>query len=189
VEAEHAHHNGKVIGNDRHYGVLSSEASQRRAVQLDAVGQFVEFTMPIKANSIVVRYSVPDTPGGKDVQVRDAHIDLSVDNNKLKTLTFTSKYSWYYGAYPFNNRPGGQIPHHFYAEVRTMFDKAYPKGTKVKLQVTSTQQSPTFTIDLADFELVDAPHPQPPGSLSVTDASYGADPTGKTDSTKAFQKL
>ncbi len=99
MEAEHAHHNGKVIGNDRHYSVLSSEASQRRAVQLDAVGQFVEFTMPIKANSIVVRYSVPDTHGGKDVQVRDAHIDLSVDNNKLKTLTFTSKYSWYYAAY------------------------------------------------------------------------------------------
>src|SRR2546425_1053072 len=83
VEAEHAQHNGQIIGNDRTYGKLSSEASQRRAVTL-------------------------------------------------------------------------------------------------------TQESPTFTIDLADFELVDAPYPQPPGSLSVTDA--GADPTGKTDSTKAFQK-
>ena len=185
VEAEHAHHNGKVIGNDRRYGQLSSEASQRRAVQLNAVGQFVEFTMPIQANSIVVRYSLPDTPDGKG---RDAPIDLYVNNNKLKTLTMTSKYSWYYGGYPFNNNPGEQNPHHFYDEVRTMFDKAYPKGTKVKLQVTSTQQSPTFTIDLADFELVAASYPQPTGSLSVTDASYGADPTGKTDSTKAFQK-
>jgi hypothetical protein len=59
--------------------------------------------MPIQANSIVLRYSLPDTPDGKG---RDAPIDLYVDNNKLKTLTFTSRYSWYYGAYPFNNNPG-----------------------------------------------------------------------------------
>ena len=76
VEAEHAHHNGKIIGNNRTYGLLSSEASQRLAVQLYALGQFVEFTMPIKANSIVVRYSIPDTPQGKDVSIRDAPIDL-----------------------------------------------------------------------------------------------------------------
>ena len=65
VEAEHAHHNGQVIGNERTYGKLSSEASGRRAVQLNAVGQFVEFTMPVRANSIVLRYSIPDSPDGK----------------------------------------------------------------------------------------------------------------------------
>jgi hypothetical protein len=183
VEAEHAHHNGQIIGNDRTYGQLSSEASQRRAVQLNAVGQYVEFTMPIQANSIVVRYSLPDTPDGKG---RDAPIDLYVSNNKLKTLTFTSRYSWYYGAYPFNNHPGEQNPHHFYDEVRTMFDKTYPQGTKVKLQVTSTSESKTFTIDLADFELVGAPINKPDNSLSVID--FHADPTGKTDSTAAFQQ-
>lgn len=57
VEAEHANHNGEVIGNDRHYGQLSSEASGRRAVTLNSVGQYVEFTTPIESNSIVVRYS------------------------------------------------------------------------------------------------------------------------------------
>ncbi|MBM6588374.1 hypothetical protein, partial [Streptococcus pneumoniae] len=96
-EAEHAHHNGQIIGNDRTYGQLSSEASQRRAVQLNSVGQYVEFTMPIQANSVVIRYSLPDSSDGKG---RDAQIDLYVDNHKFKTLTFTSKYSWYYGGYP-----------------------------------------------------------------------------------------
>jgi hypothetical protein len=182
VEAEHAHHNGQIIGNDRHYGVLSSEASQRRAVQLNAVGQYVEFTMPIQANSIVVRYSIPDSPDGKG---RDAPIDLYVNNNKLKTLILTSRYSWFYGSYPFTNNPSQPNPHHFYDELRTMFDKTYPQGTKVKLQVTSTSQSPTFTIDLADFELVGPPIAKPANSLSVID--FHADPTGKTDSTAAIQ--
>jgi hypothetical protein len=66
-----------------------------------------------------------------------------------------------------------------------MFDKTYPQGTKVKLQVTSISQSPTFTIDLADFELIGAPIKQPANSLSVID--FKADPTGKTDSTAAIQ--
>ena len=35
-----------------------------------------------------------------------------------------------------------------------MFGTTYPAGTKIRLQVSSTAQSPTFTIDLADFEQV-----------------------------------
>jgi hypothetical protein len=187
VEAEHADHNGQLIGNDRHYCNMSSEASARRAVTLSAVGQYVEFTTPIEANSIVVRYSIPDTAEGKDHSVRLADIDLLVGGTKLTPLTLTSKYSHYYGGYPFSNNPGSNH-HHYYDTVRALLDKSYPKGTKVKLQVSSVDKSPSFTIDLADFELIGAPIPQPSGSLSVTDAAYGADPTGKTDSTKAFQK-
>jgi alpha-1,3-glucanase-like protein len=40
-------------------------------------------------------------------------------------------------------------------------------------------------VDLADFELVAPPAPQPTGSLAVTD--FGADPTGRLDSTTAFR--
>ena len=64
VEAEHAHHNGKVIGNSRLFNKLEAEASQRRAVTLDRAGQFVEFTLPIEANAMVIRYSIPDTNQG-----------------------------------------------------------------------------------------------------------------------------
>ena len=109
-----------------------------------------------------------------------------MDGKKLKSLTFTNKYSWFYGAYPFQNSPG-QNPHHFYDEVRTLLDKTYPAGTKVKVQVSSTDKSPSFTIDLADFELVGSPLPKPSGAISVTDSPYNADPTGKVDATKAFQ--
>lgn len=184
VEAEHSHHNGKEIGNNRTFGTLSSEASGRRAVQLSSPGEYVEFTMPIRANSIVVRYSIPDSSDGKGI---DTNIDLIVNGQKIKDLPLTSRFSWYYGSEPpFTNDPKDGNPSHFYDEVRTLFDKTYHAGTKVRVQVGSNCTSPTYTIDLADFELVGPPHKAPENSISVLD--YGADPSGTQDSTKAFQK-
>ncbi|MFE2913042.1 discoidin domain-containing protein [Kitasatospora indigofera] len=182
-EAEYAATNGSVIGPDRLYGHLPSEASGRQAVTLNAVGQYVEFTLTAPANSIDFRYSLPDTADGKG---RDASMDLLVNGSKLKSVDVTSKYSWYYGGYPFNNNPGDTNPHHFYDETRTMFGTSYPAGTKIRLQVSSTAQSPSFTIDLADFEQVGTPIAKPAGALDVV-ADFGADPTGATDSTAKFQ--
>ena len=61
-EAENAHTNGTVIGPDRTAYTLPAEASGRAAVRLTP-GQYVEFTLPHKANAITVRYSIPDAPG------------------------------------------------------------------------------------------------------------------------------
>lgn len=59
-------------------------------------------------------------------------------------------------------------------------------GSKVRLQVSSTSDSPTFTIDLADFEQVGAPIGKPSGALDVV-SDFGADPTGASDSTAKIQ--
>ncbi|WP_449341723.1 discoidin domain-containing protein [Streptacidiphilus cavernicola] len=182
-EAEYAATNGTVIGPDRLYGHLASEASGRQAVTLSATGQYVEFTLTAPANSIDFRYSIPDSADGKG---RDASIDLLLNGSKLKSVPVTSKYSWYYGGYPFNNNPGDTNPHHFYDETRTMFGSTMPIGTKVRLQVSSVAQSPTFTIDLADFENVAPPIAKPAGAIDAV-ADYGVDPTGATDSTAALQ--
>ncbi|WP_425559977.1 discoidin domain-containing protein [Kitasatospora paranensis] len=182
-EAEYAATNGTVIGPDRKYGNLPSEASGRQAVTLSATGQYVEFTLTQPANSIDFRYSLPDTADGKG---RDASMDLLVNGSTLKSIPVTSKYSWYYGGYPFNNNPGDTNPHHFYDETRTLLGQTYPIGTKIRLQVSSTAQSPTFTVDLADFENVAAPIAKPAGALDVV-SDFGADPTGATDSTAKFQ--
>ena len=104
------------------------------------------------------RYSIPDTSNGTG---RDASIDVRA-GSEVKAVPVTSKYGWYYGGYPFNNNPGDTNPHHFYDEARTMFGTTYPAGTKVRIQVSSTAQSPSFTIDLADFELVGDPIGKPP---------------------------
>lgn len=182
-EAEYAATNGTVIGPDRLYGHLPSEASGRQAVTLNAVGQYVEFTLSAPANSIDFRYSLPDSADGRG---RDASLDLLVNGSRLKSVDVTSKYSWYYGGYPFNNNPGDTNPHHFYDETRTLLGSTLPAGTKIRLQVSSTAQSPSFTIDLADFENVAAPIARPAGALDVV-TDFGADPTGATDSTARFQ--
>jgi len=182
-EAEYAATNGTVIGPDRLYGHLPSEASGRQAVTLSAVGQYVEFTLSAPANAVDFRYSLPDTADGRG---RDASIDLLANGSKLKSVDVTSKYGWYYGGYPFNNNPGDTNPHHFYDEARSMFGSTLPAGTKIRLQVASTAQSPTFTIDLADFENVAPAMAKPAGALDVV-SDFGADPTGASDSTAKFQ--
>ncbi|MDH2424936.1 discoidin domain-containing protein [Sphaerisporangium sp. TRM90804] len=181
-DTAHATHNGQVIGPDRIYGRLPSEASGRRAVRLSAVGQYVEFTLTKPANAMVVRYSIPDSPSGTGLTTP---VELRVNGSRLKDLSFTSRYGWYYGGYPFTNQPGNN-PHHFYDETRTMFGSTLPAGAKVRIQVSTTAVTNSITVDLADFELVPAPIGRPSGSLSVDD--FGAVRNGTTDSTAAFQR-
>lgn len=181
-EAEQADTDGTLIGPDHTYLSLPAEASGRRAVTLDAVGEYVEFTLTEAANAMTLRYSIPDSADGTGL---DATIDLLVDGAEVQQLPLTSRYGWYYGSYPFTNDPGAGDGHHFYDHVRTMFDRTLEAGTTVRVQVSSTDPSPTFTIDLADFELVPEPIARPDGSLSVVD--FGADPTGREDATAAFQ--
>ncbi len=178
IEAEDAATNGAVIGSDRLYTHLPSEASGRKAVTLNS-GQYVEFTLPKAANAMSVRYSIPDSSAGTG---QDTSVGVLVNGSKLKDLTFTSKYSWYYGGYPFSNDPGAGSPHHFYDETRTMFGSTLAQGAKVRIQASG---SVPVTVDLADFEQVAAPIAQPAGSLSVDD--FGAAKNSATDSTAAFQ--
>jgi hypothetical protein len=180
-EAEQAATNGSVIGPDRTFGTLPAEASGRRAVRLDAVGEYVEFTLGAPANAMVVRYSVPDNAAGTGIT---APVDVRVNGAVTQTLQFTSRYGWFYGSYPFTNNPAAGNPRHFYDEVRTRFSSTLAAGTRVRVQVSSTGVSPWFVIDLADFELVGAPLPRPANSVSVTE--HGADPTGVADASNAF---
>ncbi len=180
IEAEDTAHSGQVIGPDRIYGRLPSEASGRRAVTLDSSGEYVEFTLTRPANAMSLRYSVPDNASGTG---QNTTASLRLNGTHLKDLTLTSKYGWYYGGYPFNNNPGDTNPHHFYDETRTMFGSTLAAGAKVRVQFTG---GIPVTVDLADFEVVGAPIGRPAGSLSVDD--FGAVKNNTSvDNTAAFQ--
>ncbi|WP_433306461.1 choice-of-anchor D domain-containing protein [Actinoplanes sp. CA-030573] len=174
VQAENATTNGSVVGPSAAYNTLAAEASYRKAVTLGA-GQYVEFTSPVATNSIVFRYSIPDSGGGS---VYTTPINFSINGTASSAFTLTNAYSWFYGGYPFTNSPGSN-PHHFYDETHRLFPTTYPAGTKFRLTATTTT-----TIDFADFESVAGALSQPAGSVSVT--SKGADPSGAADSTGAF---
>jgi F5/8 type C domain/Abnormal spindle-like microcephaly-assoc'd, ASPM-SPD-2-Hydin len=180
VQAENSSTNGTIIGPSAAYNTLPAEASYRKAVTLQGSGKYVEFTTPVATNSIVFRYSIPDSSSGS---VYTAPLSFYVNGTKQSDFTLTNAYSWYYGGYPFTNSPGSN-PHHFYDEVHRLFSTTYPAGTKFRLQVDAGNTASSYTIDFADFENVAGALSQPSGSVSVT--SKGADPTGAADSTSAF---
>jgi hypothetical protein len=172
--------NGTVIGPSYNLYTLPAEAVGRMAVTLNGAGQYVEFTLAKPANAVDLRYSIPDSADGSGLTTP---LHVLVNGTPTADLTLTSKYTWFYGSYPFTNNPADLHGHHMYDDVRMMFGKTLPAGTRVRFQIADP--SIPVTIDVADFEQVAPPVSQPEDSLSVL--SFGADPTGQTDSTAAIQ--
>jgi hypothetical protein len=182
-EAENGTTNGRIVGPDRTFTKLASEASGRRAVLLEGQGDYVEFTLSAPANALTVRYAVPDGPEGKPV---DARLGVYARGHRIADLAVTSRYCCYYGRYPFTKHPADGNGHHFFDHARILLDQVLPAGTVVRLMSGSGTRASWYAIDLADFEMVPAPLGRPLRSLSVV--GFGADPNGDLDSREAFSR-
>jgi hypothetical protein len=188
MEAHNATTNGSVIGPDFRYGDLASDAIDHTIVELTGQGKYVQFTLTAAANSIDLRYSIPDASGGGGIT---APLSIYINGTKQTDLSLTSKYSWVYGPPGFgdcngtdwSNTPSGTASHQF-DEVHELLPQM-AAGTTVKLQVDSEDTAAWYALDVADFQQVAAPIAEPAGDISV--ASYGADPTGVTNSTTDIQ--
>lgn len=205
-EAENVTHTGTVIGPDRTAYTLAAEASGRSAVQL-APGQYVEFTLPERANAITVRYSIPDAPGGGGITTP---LRVKIGHGPNRTTTLTSEYSWLYNQYPFSNDPNAQLLHpdwwitecacvpgegyevqtpfrpmHFYDEQRMLLGRSYPAGTTIRLTMPAHSNAAWTVIDLLDSHKIAAPHVRLKAANVLL---FGADPTGHRDSAKAIEK-
>ncbi|MBB5868991.1 hypothetical protein F4553_002370 [Allocatelliglobosispora scoriae] len=179
-EAENGSTNASVVGPSRAYLTEASEASGRRAVRLASTGQYVQFTLTKPANSIVVRYSIPDNAAGTGIT---APLAFYANGTKVQDLSLSSTYSWVYGAYPYNNAPSGGEGHRFFDDVRAT-TPSYPAGTVIKLQKDASSTAAYYTIDLIETEQVAAALTAPAGYLSIT--SYGAVAGDAGDDTNAF---
>src|SRR5882724_8556203 len=115
-EAEYMTNNGAILGPSYGPNLVASESSGRKCVQINATGQFMQFSALSTATAIVVRYSVPDTADGKGT---DYTLSLYKNGSFVAKLPMTSRYSWLYGSYPFTNNPSSGSPRNFYDEVRT----------------------------------------------------------------------
>jgi hypothetical protein len=172
--------NGTVIGPSDNLYTLADEAVGRTAVTLSGAGRYVDFTLAKPANAVDLRYSIPDSADGTGLTTP---LKLYVDGQARPDLTLSSVYDWFYGSYPFTNDPADLHGHHMYDDVRTLLGRTLPAGTQVRFEIANP--SIPVTINVADFQEVAPPAPQPRGSISVL--SYGADPSGQTDSTTAIQ--
>src|SRR5215469_8394972 len=130
--------NGTILGPDYQMGDLASEGVDRTVVQLTQ-GQSVQFTLPQQADSINLRYALPDSSSGGGL---NAPLSIYVNGTKQNDLQLTSQYAWVYGQPDFSNcfgtwteSPGG-TPHHMFDEVHAMLPQMN-QGATVKIQVDS----------------------------------------------------
>lgn len=155
VEAEDATVGGgaQVLGPNRTIGDLAGEASGRRAVTLNGTGQSVEFTTSAPTNTLVTRFSIPDSSGGGGIT---SNLNVYVNGQFHKAIDLTSKYMWLYGneASP-GNSPGAGGPRHIYDEANVMLNSTFPAGTKIKLQKDAANTT-NYAIDFVNFEDVRA---------------------------------
>ncbi|QJW35328.1 discoidin domain-containing protein [Cellulosimicrobium protaetiae] len=139
-----------VLAPNRVVGDLAGEASGRRAVTLNQTGAYVEWTTKAPTNTLLTRFSIPDSAGGGGT---NATLAIYVDGQFLKNIDLTSRYAWLYGneTNP-GNQPGQGAPRHVYDEASTLLGTTVPAGSKIRLQKTAGNTS-QYAIDFVDLEL------------------------------------
>ena len=162
---------------------IQMEATGGQAIQLSGTGQYAELTAQAAANSIVVRYCVPDTLAGGGTNYT---ISLYTNGIFAQKLPVTSRYTWLYGSYPFVNTPGSGSPRNFFDEVRLSGLSINP-GDTLTIQEDADDTAAFYVIDLVDLENVAPPLTAPANPLDVTGAPYNADTNGVIDATAALQ--
>ncbi|MFD5800374.1 CARDB domain-containing protein [Streptomyces sp. NPDC127020] len=189
-EAEDGRYDGTLLTSDakRTFGHTNfgTESSGRESVRLDSTGDHVEFTSTTPTNSIVVRNSIPDAPGGGGA---NATISLYADGQFVQKLNLSSKHSWLYGSTDdpegLTNRPGGDA-RRLFDESHALLNRTFPQGTEFRLQRDAGDTAAFYVIDLIDLEQVAAPAAKPANCTSIT--QYGAVPGDGLDDTDAIQR-
>lgn len=189
-EAEDGRYDGTLLTSDakRTFGHTNfgTESSGRESVRLESTGDHVEFTSTTPTNSIVVRNSIPDAPGGGGAQ---ATISLYADGQFVQKLSLSSKHSWLYGSTDdpegLTNRPGGDA-RRLFDESHALLNKTFPQGTDFRLQRDAGDTAAFYVIDLIDLEQVAPPAAKPANCTSIT--QYGAVPGDGLDDTDAIQR-
>ncbi|MFP7287958.1 glycosyl hydrolase family 28-related protein [Shouchella clausii] len=183
-QAQEANTNGEILGYDLTYSqAIQSEASERQAVKLTSQGDYVSFQLDEPANALTLRYSIPDSSRW-DTWLEET-LSLYIDGQFVQKVDLTSKHSWLYGEYPYNNDPSHGTPHRFFDEKRILLDQIIPAESTVEVRVDSGDDAEFYVIDLLDAELVDAPYQKPEGYLDIRD--YGAAANDETDDTQALK--
>ncbi|MBF8187227.1 discoidin domain-containing protein [Nonomuraea sp. K274] len=189
-EAESAAYQGTLLQADplRTFGHtnFATESSGRKSVRLESTGQYVEFASVNPANSIVVRNSIPDAPGGGGIE---ATISLYVNGTFTQKLTLSSRHSWLYGTSDdpeaLTNTPQADA-RRLFDEAHALLSRSYPVGTRFRLQRDAGDTAAFYIVDLIDLEQVAPAAAKPAGCTSITD--YGAVPNDGNDDTGAIQR-
>lgn len=152
-----------VVGPNRTIGDLAGEASGRKAVTLNPTGSSVEFTTRASTNTLVTRFSIPDSAGGGGIT---STLNVYVDGTFLKAIDLTSHYAWLYGAETGPGNSPGTGPRHVYDEASAMLGTTVPAGHRIKLQKDAAN-STNYAIDFVNFEQATAQANPDPAHFAV----------------------
>lgn len=191
---------GAVIGPSTAYLTVAAEASGRRYANLESTGASVSWTATARANSIVVRYTIPDTmQAPSDAENGNVGtlvpLEVLVNGVVVATVELTSSTSWVYGGFRWDaagtwerdrwsNEPSGGSAHHFFDEANALLGAEIAVGDTVAVR-KADDSSAYIGIDFIDLEFVGDPLPQPAGSLSLADYAPAGD--GVTDDTEKLK--
>jgi hypothetical protein len=140
-----------IVGPNRTIGDPAGEASGRRAVTLNTNGSYVEFTTRASTNTLVTRFSIPDSAAGDGI---NSTLNIYVNGTFHKAIDLTSKYAWLYGNETGpGNSPGAGGPRHIYDEANVMLNSTVPAGSKIRLQKDPANTT-TYAIDFINLEQV-----------------------------------
>jgi len=181
-QAEAMKTSGTVLGPTYGPFLIENEAINQSCVKLGAPGDYVEFTVNAPANTLVVRYCLPDATQGGGL---DDVLTLSRNGEVVREIALTSRFTWLYGEYPFTNNPADGKPRHFYDDARVK-GITLAKGDVVRL-TKSGNGAPWCVIDLVDLEMAPPAAQKPEGALSLAD--FGANGKGESDDTEALRAL
>lgn len=179
-EAEECETNATVLEDSRVYHEIASEASGRRAVQLDGTGEYVKLVLKEDANAITLRTCVPDNAEGTGESYT---LTVTVGGDAVE-MTVDSYHTWVYGDYPFVNTPEEGTEHNFFDDTSLVLDKTYPAGTEVIISKEAADEAVFYFVDLIETELVEEALPQPENSISIV--AYGAVADDGEDDTQAL---
>jgi len=183
-EAEQMRTTGAILGPAYGPYRVETESSGQRCVKLGAKNQYVEFAATADANSMVIRFSLPDDQQGNGTS---STLGIYQNGKLIRHERINSHYAWLYGKYPFSNDPDSGKPRHFYDEVRVK-DLPIQKGDMIRIQRDDSRDDRAgySIIDLVDLEKVAPPGVAPANSLSLADIRWGGvDSSG--DYTTAFR--
>lgn len=104
-EAEQMRTTGTILGPAYGPYRVETESSGQRCVKLGAKSQYVEFAATADANSMVIRFSLPDDQGGNGTS---STLGIYQNGKLVRHERISSHYAWLYGKYPFTNDPDSE---------------------------------------------------------------------------------